>query len=432
MPSEFDFEQIDRIVSERRAAVMERRHFLRGLGVTIAIPTLESLPSGLLEAREARHPKRLVCIGNHLGFWPSGFFPATGGENYEMSTTLKTIEDHRRDFSVFSNLDHGISGGHGAVHNFLSGVKKTEASGFGAKNMTLDQAAAEFAGSSARYPSIVAGLGEGTSMCWTRSGVRIPPVNNPATLFKALFVDSDRKTIESERLRLMHHSSVLDALRESASSFARDLNAADRDKLDQYLTSVREVERNLQMSKEWLDRPKPKSPVRAVVDQERQQIEEMPLMLELLALALQTDSTRVASFEIPLAFRTSELDVGSYHGLSHHGKAEGRLAELMIVEAYFFKQFGIFLDRLKAAGVFDRTMVIVGSGMGNAHSHSNKCLPILLAGAGIRHRGHVICPENEHERVPLSNLWLSALQWFGLEIDRFGKSTGTFSPMELV
>ena len=185
------------------------------------------------------------------------------------------------------------------------------------------------------------------------------------------------------------------------------------------------------MSKEWLNRPKPKSPGEAIADQERKQIEEMPLMLELLTLALQTDSTRVATFEIPLGFRTAELEVGSYHGLSHHGKEEGRLAELQIVEAYFFKQFGMFLDRLKAAELFDDTMVVMGSGMGNAHSHSNKCLPVILAGGGLRHRGHVRCPEDEHKRVPLSNLWLSALQWFGLEVERFGKSTGTFSPMEL-
>lgn len=410
---------------------LNRRNVLRGLGITIALPALESLNTGITRAEEEAQPKRLVCMGNHLGFYPGYFFPTNEGVDYEMSATLKPLEKHRKDFTVFSNLDHDVNGGHAAVHSFLSGVKKTEASGFGSKNMTLDQAAAEFVGSSARYPSIVAGLGGGTNMCWTRSGVCIPPVNNPATLFKALFVNSDQATIESERVRLLHRSSVLDALRESATTLNGDLNAVDRDKLDQYLTSVREVEKNLQMSKEWLDRPKPKSPGDAVEDQERMHIEEMPLMLKLLTLALQTDSTRVATFEIPMGFKTSELEVGSYHGLSHHGKAEGRLAQLHIVEAYFFKQFGIFLDRLKTAGVFDDTMVVMGSGMGNAHSHSNKCLPVILAGGGIKHRGHVVCPEEDRKRVPLSNLWLSALNWFGLEIDQFGKSSGTFSSMEL-
>lgn len=373
----------------------------------------------------------MVCVGNHLGFWPGGFFPTTSGEDYKMSQTLKGIEKHRKDFTVFSNLDHGISGGHSAVHNFLSGVKKTEASGFDAKNMTIDQAAAEFAGSAARYPSIVAGIGEGTNLCWTRSGVRIPPVNNPGKLFQALFVESDAAALESERERLLHRSSVLDALRESAKTLGGKLNAADRNKLDQYLTSVREAEKQLQMSKEWLDRPKPQPSIEPVADQERKHIEEMPLMYELLTLALQTDSTRVASFEIPLAFRTSELEVGGYHGLSHHGKEVGRLAQLQIVEAYFMKQFSYFLDLLKDKQLFDDTLVILGSGMGNAHSHSNKCLPVILAGGGIRHRGHLVCPEEAHQRVPLSNLWLSTLRWFGLETEKFGKSTGTFGLMDL-
>jgi hypothetical protein len=296
--------------------------------------------------------------------------------------------------------------------------------------MTLDQAAAEFVGSAARYPSIVAGLENGTNLSWNRAGVRIPPVNNPAKLFQALFVEANAASKDSERVRLMHRSSVLDALRESAKQLEGKLSASDRDKLDQYLTSVREVEKQLQMSKEWLGRPKPNSPIEEIEDQERMHLEEMPLFYELLTLALQTDSTRVASFEIPMGFNTSELDLDSYHGLSHHGKEAGRLEQLEIVEAYFMKQFNFLLDQLKEAKLFDDTMVVMGSGMGNAHSHSNRNLPVILAGGGIRHRGHVACPEEPH-RVPLSNLWLSTLQWFGMEIEQFGRSKGTFSPMEL-
>ncbi|MBT7867181.1 MAG: DUF1552 domain-containing protein, partial [Opitutales bacterium] len=205
----------------------------------------------------------------------------------------------------------------------------------------------------------------------------------------------------------------------------------DRDKLDQYLTSVREVEQRLQMSKEWLDRPKPNSPIDRVLDEDRMHIEEMPLMYDLLVLALQTDSTRVATFEVPMGFQTSELEVGSYHGLSHHGKEENRLGELQIVEAYLMKQFGLFVDRLKEAKVFDDTLVVMGSGMGNAHTHSNRDIPVLLAGGGLDHQGHLVCPEEKSKRIPLSNLWLSSLQWFGLDIERFGRSTGTFSPMEI-
>jgi hypothetical protein len=313
----------------------------------------------------------------------------------------------------------------------LSSIRKEEAAGFPEKNMTLDQAAAEHAGSSARFPSITAGIGEGTALSWTRSGVRIPPVNNPAHLFNSLFVESTAASRRSERTRLTHRSSALDALRQSANDLNKKLNAADRDKLDQYLTSVREVERRLQMSKEWLDRPKPNSPIGPILDEERLQIEEIPLFYDLLTLALQTDSTRVATFETPLAFKTSELEVGSYHGLSHHGKAEGRLQQLQVVEKYLLTQFGHLLDKLKEAKVFDDTLVFFGSGMSDASRHSNRNLPVVMAGGGIRHQGHLVCPEGDHKRVPLSNLWLSALHWFGAERERFGKSTGTFSPMKL-
>jgi hypothetical protein len=410
---------------------IDRRHFLKGLGVVLAIPAFESLNTGFAATTQSGNPKRLVCVGNHLGFWPGGFFPETSGKDYQTSLTLQNIDQHRKDFTVFSHLDHGISGGHKAVHALLSGVKKSESDGFAEKNMTVDQVAAEFAGNVARYPSITAGIGGGTDMCWTRSGVNIPPVSNPARLFEALFVNSDKASLEQERKRLLHRSSVLDALRGSAKNLGGKLNAADRDKLDQYLTSVRDVEQRLQMSKEWLDQPKPNSPIDRVLDEERMQIEEMPLIYDLLVLAMQTDSTRVATFEIPLGFKSTELEVGSYHGLSHHGKEEGRLKQLQVVEMYLMKQFGSFLDRMKEARLLDDTLIALGSGMGNAHTHSNKDLPILLAGGGLDHKGHIVCPEEKGKRVPLSNLWLSSLQWFGMDIEHFGRSTGTFSPMDI-
>ena len=268
-------------------------------------------------------------------------------------------------------------------------------------------------------------------MCWTRAGVRIPPVNNPATLFKALFVEANQNELKVERNRLMHRSSVLDALRDSAQALNRTLNVADRNKLDQYLTSVRDVEKRLQMSKEWVDRPKPVSPIDHVVEEERMQIDEMKLLYDLIALALQTDSTRVATLEIPLGFQTVELNLDGYHGLSHHSKSEDRLTQLQVVESFFTKRLSDFITRLKDAQIFDDTLIVFGSGMSDGSVHSNRDLPVVLAGGGIKHRGHVVCPVGQYERVPLSNLWLSVLQWFGSQQERFGKSTGTFNPMQL-
>ena len=409
---------------------LSRRRVLQGTGIALALPLMDSQLSRAEEKLDA-NPRRLVCIGNHLGYYPGNFFPKDAGLDYQISPTLQAVQRHRDDFTVFSNLDDGMTGGHNGVKAFLSGIRKDESSGFPDKNMTIDQVAAEHVGAATRFPSITAGLDNGTDLCWTRSGVRIPPVNNPARLFEALFVQSDAASIGKERTRLTHRASVLDALRESAGKLERQLSAADRQKLDQYLTSVRAVEKQLQMSRTWLDKPKPTSPIDPVVDQERMHIEEIPLFYDLLTLALQTDSTRVATFEIPMGFRTSELEVGSYHGLSHHSKSEERLGQLQIVEVYLMKQFAHFIDQMKEAQVFDHTAVVLGSGMGNGSSHSNRNLPVILAGGGMNHRGHMVCPVEDHKRVPLSNLWLSTLQWFGVEADRFGKSTGTFSPMNL-
>ena len=406
---------------------INRRRFLQGVGVSLALPWLDS---SMMSAPV--RIKRLVCFGNHLGFYPEAFFPKKSGLDYVSGETLKHIEKHRKDFTVFSNLDDGTNGGHAGVHAFLSGgIRKEMAAGFPEKNITIDQVAAEHVGSATRFPSITAGIDAGTNMVWTRSGVSVPPVNNPAKLFGALFVNQDKSSKAKQRIGLLHRSSVLDALRESAKTLNGKLDSADRDKLDQYLTSVRDVERRLQMSREWLDKPKPYSPIKAIVQTERQHIEEMPLLCDLMALALQTDSTRVTTFEVPISFRTSELNVGGYHSLSHHGKAEDRLLQLQKVEKYWMEQFGFFLTRLKETKVFDDTLVLLGSGMSDGSRHSNRDLPVLLAGGGIKHKGHLICPADGSKRVPLSNLLLSTLQWFGCEREMFGKSSGTFSPMQL-
>jgi len=405
---------------------VDRRSFLQGMGLGLALPWLESSAM-----TDAPRPRRLVCVGNHLGFYPGNFFPKDAGKDYTPTSTLKPLEEHRDALTVFSNLDHELNGGHKAVQGFLTSIKKEEAAGFPAKNISLDQIAAEHVGSSTRFPSINAGIQQGTDMCWTRAGVHVPPVNNPATLFRGLFVNSPDSEREVERTRLKHRGSVLDALRDSANALNRTLNVADRDKLDQYLTSVRDVERRLQMSKEWLDRPKPKSPIEEVQDEERQHIDEVAVFYDLMALALQTDSTRVATFETGLGFRTAELNLGSYHGLSHHGKSEGRIEQLQVVESFLTTKLSDFISRLKEAKILDDTMIVFGSGMSDGSSHSNRNLPVLLAGGGLKHQGHLVCPAQQHKRVPLSNLWLSVLQWFGSESERFGRSTGTFSPMKI-
>lgn len=403
---------------------VNRRQLLRGTGIALSMPAMESFSRGA-EA-EGKSPRRLVCVGNHLGFYPGNFFPKEAGRDFVATSTLKPLEMHRGDLTVFSHLDHGLNGGHKAVQGFLTSIKKEEAAGFPNKNISLDQAAADHVGSATRFASVNAGISEGTDMCWTRAGIHVPPINNPAALFRGLFVNVPQDERKAQRTRIQHRGSVLDALHASASALHPTLSVADRNKLDQYLTSVRDVEKRLQMSAEWLDRPKPKPAIEEVLEEERQHIDQVALFYDLIALALQTDSTRVATLETGLGFRTAELDLASYHQLSHHGKSPGRIEQLQVVEAFLTTKLSNFISQLKESQIFDDTLIVFGSGMSDGSTHSNRDLPVLLAGGGLDHQGHLVSAEEDHRRVPLANLWLSVLQWFGVETDRFGRSSGTF------
>ena len=420
---------MNRTASGNGTALLDRRRLLQGSGLALVLPALESLGAG--QKTLGGTPRRLVCIGSHLGFHPANFFPADAGQGYTPTSTLKPLDKHRKNLTVFSHLDDGLSGGHRAVQGFLTGIRKEEAAGFPEKNISLDQAAAEHVGSATRFPVINTAIDGGTDMCWTRAGVHVPPLSNPSKLFQALFVNSSAQERKAQGARLSDRASTLDALVESAKALNATLGAADRNKLDQYLTSVRDVERRLQISQAWVDRAKPESPIAEVLDESRPQIDELALLYDLITLALQTDSTRVATLEIPMQFRTSELDLNSYHGISHHSKSEDRIGQLQVVESFFTTKLSDFMTGLSEAAIFDETLMVFGSGMGDASVHHNRDLPVLLAGGGLEHQGHLVCPAEKHERIPLSNLWLSVLQWFGAEVERFGRSTGTFSAMKI-
>ncbi len=207
-------------------------------------------------------PMRMVCIGNPLGLMPDSFFPRGEGPNYELSDLLRPIGRHRKDFTVFSNLDHDISGGHSAVHAFLSGIKDQDSSDWPEGNISVDQRAAEFVGARTRYSSLVmsTGSGDGDLKCklsWTRNGVNVPPVTRARDLFKALFVQDDPRLLAKRKSAYDVNESILDAVNSQAKMLSRQLGKADQEKLDEYLNSVREVERKLGMSREWLHKPKP-------------------------------------------------------------------------------------------------------------------------------------------------------------------------------
>ena len=417
-----------------------RRKFLRGTGALVALPFLESLAKpmkAIAATGRSVEPMRMVCVGLEYSMHPQGFFPAETGRNYTMPSLLKPFEGLRDDFTIFSHLDHpGIKGGHHATHTFLSGIRAELASGHPEGNISMDQKAAEFIGSNTRYPSLQLNTGGGSfggGISWTRNGVAIPPVADLQTLFDALFVETSASRKERLAASFKLNTSILDVVREDAQSLQKHLGKSDLKKLDEYFTSVREVEKRLAMSEAWLNKAKP------VVDYELPNpiptslYDEVPLYFDLMKLALQTDSTRILTYNIVGWSGSSGLPgvTKGYHDLTHHGKDPDKLRQLAIIESYYGRQFARFLEDLKALQVssdeslLDKTMVLFGSGLGNASSHSNRDLPILLAGGGFKHGEHKVYPKKGNSQTPLSNLYVSMLQRFGMEIEEFSTGTGT-------
>ena len=415
---------------------LDRRQLLRGTGAVVALPFLESLAvPKYAEAAEGRaeSPMRMVCIGLEYGLYPSDFFPEETGRDYELPRLLSPLAALRNDFTVFSGLDHpGITGGHQSTHTFLSGIRSDQAKQFPEGNVSVDQRAAEFVGAETRYQSMQLGLGGG-GVSWTRNGVEIPTITRLQTMFDALFLE----TPQSQRMRqagaFAVNRSILDVVGEDAAALKKRISGSDSTKLDEYFASIREVEKRLEQSEAWLNQPKPKSNYKLPKQLPTSFTEEVTLFYDLMKLALQTDSTRVISMAIHGWTGDSGLSgvTKGYHDLSHHGRDDTKLHQLGVIEQFHTSQLARFLDGLKRsqvaddASLLDRTMVLFGSGLGNASSHSNRKLPLLLAGGGFGHGEHKTYPANGGRQTPACNLYLSMLQRFGVESDRFGTSTGT-------
>lgn len=415
---------------------IDRRHFLKGCGAAIALPFLESLPrpGRLLAATPASaEPMRMVCVGLNYGLYPGDFFPETTGRDYELTKLLQPLSALKGDMTVFSHLDHpGVKGGHEAVHTFLSGILSEDSKDMPDRNITMDQMAAEFIGAETRFASLQVGIGGG-GLSWTRNGVAIPPITKLQTLFDALFLE----TTQSKRQRLSEsyelNGSILDVVKEDAAALEKRISRNDIEKLDEYFTSIREVEKRLAQSQSWLDSPKPKVDYRMPQPTPDDFYSEVPVFYDLMRLALETDSTRVISCGINGWSGDSGLPgvTQGYHFLTHHGQDVSRLKELSIIENFHTNQVARFLESLKrsqgsdSSSLLDKTMVLFGSGMGNASSHSNRDLPLVLAGGGFQHGEHKDYPKKGNRQTPACNLYVSMLQKFGLEVDQFGSSTGS-------
>ena len=412
---------------------LTRRNFLRAGGVAIALPMMESFTPLARAAEGKKSVKRMVCLSNNYGIYQKAFFPTEAGRGYELSPTLRPLEKHQKDFSVFSNLDHGLTGGHACVPTFLNGIRPDMASSFPEGNISMDQRAAEFVGAATRYSSMTLKVKESNQTSFTRTGVQVPAIDVTA-MYRKLFLEESAEAKKQERLRLQRHGSILDTVLERAKAVNRELGKQDQEKFAEYLDSVRGLEKKIDQQQPWLDQAKPKTEM-TEPRPSQQTADEMKIMMELMALAIETDSTRIMTLSSGFANGDFGLQ-GGYHGFSHHGELPEKTEALKLIEGNQIAQMAYLIELLKGkedtingGTLFDHTMILFGCGMATG-THSCKNMPLVLAGGGFKLGEHRAMPEGKTDRVKACNLLLSMLQNFGLEVDQFGTSTGTLTGLE--
>jgi hypothetical protein len=407
---------------------LSRRTFLRGAGVALALPFLDVM-SRARSAEAGAAPRRMIGIQTNMGILPQFFFPQKAGRDYELTPYLKKLEANRKDFTVFSGTSHpGVDGAHSAEKCFLTGTPHPGAGGF--RNwISLDQFAAEQIGNFTRYPSLVlANTTEGATLSYTRSGAPIPSERSPKKLFQKLFVQGNPEEVAASVEALKHGQSLLDFVGDQSRQLKRKLSKADQQRLDQYYTAVRDLEVRLKSSESWEHKPKPIVEAKPPedVDEGMKFVQRTRLFFDVIKLALETDSTRFVSLFI---------DTTVIHNITHHGNRPEVLAELRGHEEAQFAALGEFLkslSELKENGqpMLDRTMILYGTCMGSANSHSNSNLPVLLAGGGFKHGQHLAF--DSQNNYPLTNLFVSMLQRLGIETNEFSTGKGTFRGLEMV
>lgn len=432
------------MMSLNHSRTTNRRRFLRGLGVTLTLPILECMKPASARAAEGVAPRRMLIISNNLGVLPQHFFPKDHGPNYTPTRYLQQLAEFRSDFTIFSGLSHpSVVGGHSTENCFLTAARDPTRSGF-RNTISLDQFAVEMLGQTTRFSTLNLGVNidkANRSLSWTRDGVLLPAEDSPAALFRKLFLQGDQRAVAQRLRQLSDRGSVLDVLQADLRNFQRGLGSSDRSRLDQYLTSVRELEQHLLDAGEWEQQPKPTTTATAPHDipDKAKFFPKIRLMLDMARLAFESDSTRIITLMVD-GFATPAFEVDEkqrtgdgYHNLSHHGQSQKKLAELEKVDLQQMRLLSDLFASLAMTStsdgqrLLDQTMVLYGSNLGDANVHNCTNLPILLAGGGLRH-GHHRVYDSQHNK-PLCNLFVTMLQRLGVETDRFASSSGTLSEL---
>jgi hypothetical protein len=416
---------------------------LRGVGACIALPLLDAmLPNQSLAASNfqplgestAAHPRMMCCYvpqGVNIYDW----FPKDEGRDWTLTPTLEALAEFKSDFTLFSGLGHPNGpGGHQGDETWLTAADLDGTPGKDYQNnISIDQIAARLHGRETRFPSIeLSSKGGAETLAFDAFGTPLPAEMQPPRLFERLFVPEGEASRQATLRRYAERSSVLDVVLGDARSLERRLGKADREKLQEYLGSVRETERRIDRSRNWVDVPRPEVDdvdlqLSANWYELRDRERWLDVMLELSYLAFQTDSTRVITYQW-------SSEPGFHHSISHHGGDPDMLRQIAEVDRFYVARLARFLGLLKATkegegNMLDNTMVLYGSGMNNGEGggHSPKNLPLLFAGGknlGIRQGQHL---KFDIDSTPMSNLLLVLLQKMGVEQDTFMDSTGALT-----
>ena len=425
---------------------LPRRTILKGLGAAMALPFLSAMNPAFGSSKTVRkNPRRMIGICHNLGFYPENFFPAKAGRDYELTNCLKHMKDIRDEFTVFSGVSlPGVDGGHPADNVFLTAAPHPGSAGF-RNSISMDQLIAERIGSETRFPSLTLGVNADKgkhSLSWTRSGVLIPCENQAFNVYKKLFIQGSQKEVERQVQKLSLGQSIMDTIAGQAKELNKSLGKVDRERMDQYQTSVRELETQMVNSSNWVKKEKPKAPAGTMkpdmnIDR-RDYFKQMKFMYSMAHLAFQTDSTRAISLMADSVVSPAlNLDgtkiTDSYHNLSHHGRNKKKLEQHTALDEMQMKLLAEFIQNLKSVEegegrLLDNTMVLHGSNMGNANTHVCTNLPIIFAGGPFKHGQHLVYDKTFN--YPLTNLYVSMLQAMDFEIDKFVTSTGTMKGLE--
>ena len=425
---------------------LSRRHLLRGAGVALGLPLLEAMTPTLARASTAPVPRRFFGICNNLGLLPHKFFPPqeAAGFGYQLSPYLAELAGYQDEFTVFSGVWHpDVDAGHPADNCFLTAAPHPGNGGF-RNTISFDQFVGERLGNQTRFSSLTLGVNveQGMrSLSWTRGGVLIPSEERASAVFQRLFVTGTKDEVQAQTRRLALGQSIMDTVADQTRKLEKKIGSADRARLDQYLTGVRDLEHRLASASEWEQKPKPVVREAAPVDptDRRAFMDKVRLMYDISRLAFETDSTRSIALLLdgvnsPAITVEGQPTSDGYHNLTHHGQNPDKLAQLEQIDREHMKLLGQLFADLKARHeggetLLDRTMVLYGSNLGNANTHVTTNLPVLFAGGGFRHGQHLAF--DRERNYPLPNLFVSILQRLGIEKDNFATSTGTMRGLEL-